>query len=547
MFDVKTSPFATFVAKYRWALLLIGATLMGLVVIFPKLGVLQWIVLIPALWVVFVRLSDKSIKYRQMYGMGFCFFLVYYTFCFHWFLWMYPLDYAGMSNLASGVVVCLGSVGLAAFQAVGAALIFPLFGFITRSKYLSRIPLLQPFLFATLWVVVEWFQAHSGWSGVPWGRLCLGQADVLVTLQSASLFGSYFVTFLILVVNGLVAFAFLYPHRRVLCGVLALSLTAGNLIFGIAYMNIPTKQGEAVKVASVQGNLASGDEWGAFGLVERSMDIYEKLTKEAATEGAEVVLWPETAIPTNIDIHSSIYDRITDLAAECQVTILAGVFTTAEDGKGQYNAVVTARPDGSMDEVIYAKRNLVPFGEFVPMRDLITTLVPPLTEINTLGSDLSFGKEAKVISYGDSGEYGISPLICFDSIYEQNALESVRCGANLLAVPTNDSWFKDSRGVWMHSAQGQLRAIETGRYVMRAANTGVSSVITDKGEVLDKLDPFVTGYVLEEAYLQTNTTLYTIMGNLFVYLCMALVGGCSGVGVADVVIQKKKAHPNRDC
>ena len=540
MFHSNTSRLADFATKYRWLLLLAGAALMGLVVIFPQLGVLQWVILIPALWVVFALLPDESVKYRRIYGMGFCFFLVYFTICFHWFLWMYPLDYAGMSNLASAVVVCLGSVGLAAFQAVGAGLIFPFLAWVMRSKYLSRIPLLHPVLFAALWVFVEWFQAHSGWSGVPWGRLCIGQAEVLVTLQSASLFGSYFVSFLILVVNGFVAYAFLFPSRKVLCGALALSLTAGNLIFGIVYMNIPQTEGEGVQVASIQGNLASGEEWGAIGLVERSMEVYEKLTREAAAEGAEIVLWPETAIPTNVDIHQSIHNRITDLAQECRVTILAGVFTLTEDGEGQYNAVVTARPDGSMDEVVYAKRNLVPFGEFVPFRQLITTLIPPLTEINTLGSDLAFGDGAKVITYGTDGAYGVSPLICFDSIYEQNALESVQQGANLLAVPTNDSWFKDSRGVWMHSAQGQLRAIETGRYVMRAANTGVSSVITDRGEVLDKLDPFVTGYVLEEAQWRTNTTLYTLIGNLFVYLCMAFVGGCGALCVADRVARSKK-------
>ncbi len=531
------SVFHDFVIKYRWLLLLVGALLMGLVVIFPQVGVLQWVVLIPALWVIFLRLQDKSVSYWTLYEMGFCFFLVYFTVTFHWFLWMYPLDYAGMSNLASAVVVCLGSLGLATFQAAGAAIIFPLFALSIRSNALSKRPLLHPLLFATMWVILEWWQAHSGWSGVPWGRLAIGQADVLVTMQSASLFGSYFVSFLILLVNGYVAYAFLHINKRIFCGVMTLSLTLGNLAFGLIYTAIPHQNVPSIKVASIQGNLASGDEWGALGAVDRAMDTYEKLTKEAAQAGAELVLWPETAIVVNIDRSRSIRQRIQALAQECGVMILAGVFTDSPE-EGDYNAIVTVRPDGSIDEAVYAKRNLVPFGEFVPFRELITTLIPPLTEINTLGSDLVMGDTALAIPL-ESGIGYVSPLICFDSIYENNALESVHKGANLLAVPTNDSWFKDSRGVWMHSAQGQLRAIETGRYVMRAANTGVSSVITDKGKVLEKLDPFATGYVLQEAKLLSHTTLYTVIGNLFVYLCIGFAGGCVLIPVGERYRKKK--------
>ena len=116
----------------------------------------------------------------------------------------------------------------------------------------------------------------------------------------------------------------------------------------------------------------------------------------------------------------------------------------------------------------------------------------------------------------------IGSLICFDSIYERNAMDSLQNGAQLLAVSTNDSWFTDSRGVWMHHAQSQLRAIETGRYVVRSANTGVSSVINDRGEGLELLEPLKTGYVLEEAYLSDRVTVYSVIGNVFAYVCVAV-------------------------
>ena len=522
-------------SKYRWLLVLGSGLLTGLTVIFPQIGFLQWGLLIPALMVFFVRLPDNTVRYRDIYGMGFCFFLVYYTLCFHWFLWMYPLDYAGFTPIASAVVVCLGSVGLAAFQSAGAAVIFPLFAYAARSKAISRRPWLLPPLFAALWTTVEWWQAHSGWAGVPWGRLCLGQTEIVLTLQSASLFGSYFVTFLILLVNGLLAYVFLCPDHRKICAQLALSLFLGNLAFGLACFSLPAQETEYVKAAAIQGNLASGDEWGTIGSVDRAMDTYAALTRQAAAEGAEIILWPETAIVTNIRY---IEEDLSDLATECHVTILAGLFTDHPTEKGDYNSIVAVLPDGSIHESAYHKRNLVPFGEFVPLRELITALVPPLTEINTLGDDLSFGESAVVIPLAEGG---VAPLICFDSIYEQNALESVREGAELLAIPTNDSWFKDSRGVWMHSGQAQLRAIETGRYVLRAANTGVSSVITHRGVVVDKLLPFETGYVLEDVVMKTDTTLYTVIGNLFAYLCIGFSAGCVLLPLTEKV--KKAHHP----
>jgi apolipoprotein N-acyltransferase len=161
----------------------------------------------------------------------------------------------------------------------------------------------------------------------------------------------------------------------------------------------------------------------------------------------------------------------------------------------------------------------VPFGEFVPFRNLVMTLVPPLAEINTLAEDIPAGEDSVVFDL-EVGQVG--SLICFDSIYERNAMDSLQNGAQLLAVSTNDSWFTDSRGVWMHHAQSQLRAIETGRYVVRSANTGVSSVINDRGEVLESLAPLKTGYVLETARISDRVTVYSVIGNVFAYACISL-------------------------
>ena len=174
----------------RWAMLIVGGLMLGLTVIFPQIGLLEWIALIPALPVIFDAVRDPAVRLRRLFGMGFVFFFSFLLPTFHWFLYMYPLDFAGMSGPASAVVVGVAWVGLSAFQAVGAALLLPIMALILRCGWIARRRLLHPLLLACLWVILEWWWAHSGWSGVPWSRLALGQAHLLPMLQSAVLFGS---------------------------------------------------------------------------------------------------------------------------------------------------------------------------------------------------------------------------------------------------------------------------------------------------------------------------------------------------------------------
>ena len=154
------------------------------------------------------------------------------------------------------------------------------------------------------------------------------------------------------------------------------------------------------------------------------------------------------------------------------------------------------------------------------MRGLIETLIPPLAELVMSGDDVLWGEGAQIFEI-EQGSVG--SLICFDSIYEELTRESTLAGAELICLSTNDSWFTDSVALYMHNGQAQMRAIESGRYVVRAANTGISTVISSRGEVLGEKEPLVEGMVVSDVYLSQNQTLYTRIGNLFVYLCLAIL------------------------
>lgn len=497
-----------------WLLLLSGALLLGVCIQFPFLGVLEWVALVPSGLAILTAAADQSIRLRRMYGYGFCFFGCFYLVNFHWFLYMYPLTFAGLSDAASAVVVLVAWVGLSALQTIGSSWLFPLFAFAVRGRFLSGRPVLHPLLFAAMWSVREWIQANMGWAGVPWGRLPLGQTRLSLTLQSAAFFGSYFVTFLLVAVSMLLADLLLHPERTRLCGILAASLLCGNLALGGIRLLTRPQEGETVPVAAIQGNMSSLEKWSENSSAI-AVERYESLTREAAQNGASLIVWPETALTVSIDRSTVTQAWISRLAQETGATILVGAFTTGENA-GQYNSIVAFSPDGSMSTTVYNKQKPVPFGEFVPYRELVMILIPPLADIGMLENDLLVGNCSTVF---DLGIGRIGSLICFDSIYESTALDSVRRGAQVLAVSTNDSWFQDSRGVWMHNAQSSLRAIETGRYVVRAGNTGVSSVIDPTGRVLTKLDPLLIGYVPGEIRLCSEQTLYVRTGNLFACLC----------------------------
>jgi len=209
------------------------------------------------------------------------------------------------------------------------------------------------------------------------------------------------------------------------------------------------------------------------------------------------------------DVDEEVMAEITDS------TLITGVFTKNEDGMSE-NSVVAVTPEKGIMPEKYVKRHLVPFGEYVPLRDIVSVIFPPLSDIAMLSTDLAEGDEAILLET----EYGkVAPLICFDSIYENLSLESVRAGGELITLSTNDSWFLDSAGVWEHNRHAVLRSVECGRYTVRSANTGVSSIISPLGEICDVLPPLETGYVTADVYMISDKTPYTIIGNAFVPAC----------------------------
>ena len=204
----------------------------------------------------------------------------------------------------------------------------------------------------------------------------------------------------------------------------------------------------------------------------------------------------------------------------------------------EWNSCVAILPDGTISER-YDKRHLVPFGEFIPFADTLGKLIPFVAEFNETSSEFIEGNEAILLGT----EYGkITPLVCFDSIFTDFAYEGVANGAELIAVVTNDSWFYDSAGTYTHLRHSQLRAIENRRFILRAANTGVTAFINERGEIITKTEPLVKDIAYGNAYTIEDKSVYCVIGDVFLYISFAIIVLIIGIEYLKIVRRSKNGN-----
>ncbi|MBO5040513.1 MAG: apolipoprotein N-acyltransferase [Clostridia bacterium] len=457
-----------------------------------------------------------ALKKKSAYRHGLVFSLGYFGVVYHWFCYLYPMDFAGLNAVGSVAVIITAVVGMSLLQGVGTAFVPMIFRYAVKNRH----PLFAPFAAASLWVIAEWGQ-NFFWFGVPWARLAVGQHKMLPIVQSASLIGALGVSFIIVLISGFIALAILNKEKikRVRVYALVASLIfVCNLLLGTVLLNIKNEPKNSFHAAAIQSNIGSTDKW-ADDSVYNSLSVCEKLTREAVKKnGAKLVVLPETVLICDLTYESSLIMRLKELSREVNAYIAVGAFYS--EGDKTYNSMYLFTPDGRLLNTVYSKCHLVPFGEYLPMPKVMNALLPHLTDINMLSDPLTAGK-GPMIFKTELGDIGT--LICFDSIYESLTLSTVREGAEIIILGTNDSWYKDSAAVYQHNGHAVLRAIESGRYVVRSANTGVSSVITDKGKIISLLGPLKTGYVTANVNTYSERTVYSYIGNTVVYLSISYI------------------------
>ncbi len=517
----------------------------------PVLWFVPWISLAPFSYILIKY--GCEMKKRKAYMLGLSFGMGYFGLTYHWFTSFYNMEFLGLEGVESVLLVAVCWVGLSLIQALE-------FGMLPVLYRVARLPKDRPWLGAmmisALWMIYEWQQTLF-WRGVPWARLALTQSSFGVLWQSASLLGSIFVSGLIVAVASLLGAAihiwiekrkeceektFRLPKKSAVLCIVAVGIFMSNLVFGVIKTAIPYKSdGESFGAAVIQGNISSAEKWNtsAWDAAKIYISLTEKCVAEAEKNGVDVklVVWPETVLKDGLYNYAGIKTEVANTAKEFGITILSGAFEYDETEHKSYNSIYAFYSDGTVDDICYRKQRLVPFGEFTPMESVINTLLPILTELNILSDDPYTPGTDSIVFKGleDTSAVNIGSLVCFDSIYETLTVDSVRNGAQIMTLSTNDSWFSDSAAVYQHNRQACLRAIESGRYFVRAANTGVSSIISPDGDIITEISPLVEGYAFHEVSRISSRTLYSYVGNLIVYTSIAFY-----VGYVTYFITKEK-------
>ncbi len=517
--------------------------LSGVSLLFSHGGILSFLSYIPFFLLLFLETESER---PRVIGSGYLFLFGFQIMVFRFFTAMYPFSFVAELSPWEALFLLVFIWGaVAAIQALFFLPAFVCFRFLLKTPTVKKRPFLLPLLFASLYTVCEWLQNFT-WMGVPWGTIAIGVADNLPFLQNASLLGHYFLTFLVLTVNGYLALALrcllspsLPRKKRLLPLLVAVAILASSHASGaLLLLSREAEEKESVRVAVIQINMASlmdEDFTNASAL-----QCGERLVREAVADGAEVIVWSETAF-TMYFRDSRYQRRLSEISQELSVVqYVGGRGRILVDGtRMPTNAVYRIDEEGNLSETVYAKQRLVPFGEYVPWREFFASVFPFLMDLLAEGS-LAPGNTTDIFADGEST---VGPLVCFDSIYASLARESTRAGAEYFVLGTNDVWFRGSEGLRTHEMHAVLRAVENGRCVARAAGTGISAVISDCGEILAETSPDVEDYAVADIVPSSRTTLYTAVGDVFVLAAALFVLGVLLAPLAHTLT--KKIHEKR--
>ena len=230
-----------------------------------------------------------------------------------------------------------------------------------------------------------------------------------------------------------------------------------------------------------------------------------------------IVVWGETAVPTSLNDSKMISKELKAYTKMTGNDMIVGAFYENQTGNTLNAAYYIT--EGNISNDLYFKRKLVPFGEFLPAEFLLKN-IPFVKDMNLSSRNIFSGDSPRLI---DTEDGKIGCLICFDSIFPYLARSTVKQGAEILVIMTNDSWYKDHPAVYQHNNQARWRAVENGRYVARAANSGISSFISPHGEIIASLPPLYKGSLTETLYFSSEKTLYTVVGDIIIWLIVGVL------------------------
>lgn len=469
-----------------------------------------WIALIP------MMMAVEGTSVRTSFRIGFTCGISAYAIILYW-INIVITQYGNLPLAVSLMMYLLLVAWLAMFY--GLALMIARYAELAGIKTAFSLPI--------AWVAFDFIRSFL-FSGFPWAMLGHSQYRILPLIQIADIAGVYGITLLVVltnvvlyrVVRGLSGIkATSYPIKSALVLLLFLSAT---LFYGFNQLNnkAENKPSQTIQVALIQGNISQHIKWNPE-FKEETISTYEKLTHEATKDGAELVVWPESAVPFFFQDDIKSAERLRNLARETESFLLFG--SPAHELNNQkrifLNSAFMISPKGE-NIGRSDKMHLVPFGEYVPLGSLF----PFITKIVVGIGDFTPGKMAVPL---DIGRTKIGTLVCYEAIFPELARMYVNAGARVLVNITNDAWFGNSSAPYQHLSIAAFRAIETRTPLIRAANTGITAIIDQNGHIRNMTGLFVKGFRTGEIKAGIGNSIYLKTGDAAAWLALLLTAGIS--------------------
>jgi apolipoprotein N-acyltransferase len=472
---------------------------------FPKFGhpLVAWVALVPLLIALGeARSTSHGFRLGYITGAVSSLGIVYWTA-------LVVVQYGGLSMPLGIAVMMLLCLALALFPS--------LFGAVMARWSRTFGP--SALLIAPLaWVATEVLRAHTLFN-FSWCLLGYSQQPFLPAIQIARFTAVYGVSFVLVAVSGAAAYAFLVGARaaaRPLGGIAILVI--GVLGYGVWQLRQPVVETGRVKVGLVQASIQQEDKWEAAKAWE-NVDHHVDLTRAAAAQGARFVVWPESSVPFLFDRNPLVAGELREVAGSLGLHLLFGNDDREVDDTVRGRIWVGAKmldPQGRL-ALRYHKMRLVPFGEYVPVESVLT-----------LGGRFSAKLVQQVGQFTPGQEYAVGPVdghpvaafICYEAIFPDLVRHFASRGAEMLVNITNDGWYGRTSAPFQHFAMVVFRAVENERYVVRAANTGITGVVDPRGRVLQRTNLFDRTTIVADVPFVSTQTFYTRHGDLFAWACL---------------------------
>lgn len=429
--------------------------------------------------------------------------------------WVVSLSWMTVTFGYFGGAPAAAAIALLLFVAVSGGFLF----FVPFSFVASRNR--SPMLLAMVFVALEGAKGKLFFGGVPWLNLAQSQYENITVLQFVSVFGEYGLSFMIMALNVYI-FNFLIGLRK---GGLSDNTQAKRDLAAIAVIIVITITPGVYKkfnasgfeteknIAVIQPAYNQEIKWDPA----KRMDIIRTINSMAASVnngGTDLIVLPESSYPASVLDSPPILDYLKKISETTPVIFGTDRRITGDNGTVLYNSMVLMDKG---DIQIYDKRHLTPFGEYFPFEKL---LEPVKNFFFGPGAMFTAGTEAAVL---ESGNMKIAPLICFESAFSRMPEYSIKNGANLIVIISNDTWFGKNQGKRQHLAVDTLRAAEYGKTVIRATQDGISAVIAPNGSILRIAEEPVPSIITANIALNDNKTVYYYAGNIWIAFVMALI------------------------